>query len=114
MSFEMLKRARPIAFAAGLGLAAFAHSSPALACDKAASADRISKIVAKGEIQRPTRVSQGFAIEVTEKFWAGADEKMKADIAADAACAIGTDTVSFARDRKFLGIYRGGKYEPLN
>jgi|GEM_PF-1908193 len=112
MSFEMLKRAQPIAFAIALGLAVL--SSPAFACDKAASADRISKIVAKGEIQRPTRVSQGFAIEVTERFWAGADDKMKTDIAADAACAIGTDTVSFARDRKFLGIYRDGKYEPLN
>lgn len=112
MSFEMLKRARPIAFAVALGLAVL--SSPAIACDKAASADRISKIVAKGEIQRPTRVSQGFAIEVTEKFWAAADDKMKTEIAADAACAIGTDMVSFARDRKFLGIYRGGKYEPLN
>lgn len=108
MYSAMLKRAQ----AAALGLAIFA--APALACDKTASADRISKIVARGEIQRPTRVSQGFAVEVTEKFWAGADDKLKTEIATDVACSIGTDTVSFARDRKFLGIYRDGKYEALN
>ena len=103
-----MKRAQAIA----LGLVMLA--SPALACDKPAANDRISKIVAKGEIQRPTRVSQGFAVEVTEKFWAGADEKQKTELAADVACAIGADIVSFARDRKFLGVYRDGKYEPLN
>ncbi len=112
MPFEVLKRAQAIAVAITLGFVVF--STPALACDKTASADRISKFVAKGEIQRPTRVSQGFAIEVTEKFWTSADEKLKTDIAADVACMIGADMVSFARDRKFLGVYRDGKYEPLN
>ncbi len=108
MHSGILKRAQAIA----LGLAVFA--APALACDKPAAADRISKVVAKGEIQRPTRVSQGFAVEVTEKFWAAADDRQKTELAADVACAIGTDTVSFARDRKFLGVYRNGKYEALN
>ncbi len=107
MPFEILKRAQAIA----LGLACFA--SPAFACDKPASNDRISKFVAKGEIQRPTRVSEGFAVEVTEKFWASADEKLKVELASDVACAIGTDTVSFARDRTFLGVYRNGKYEAI-
>lgn len=108
MSLKAVKRAQALA----LGLAIFA--SPALACDKPASADRISKIVATGDIQRPTRVSQGFAVEVTEKFWAAANDKQKTELAADVACSIGTDTVSFARDRKFLGIYRNGKYEALH
>jgi len=108
MNSQFSKRAQAIT----LGLVLFA--APALACDKPASADRISKIVAKGDIQRPTRVSEGFAVEVTEKFWAGADDKQKIEIATDVACSIGTDTVSFARDRKFLGVYRNGKYEALN
>lgn len=108
MSPKVMKRAQAIA----LGLAIFA--SPALACDKPASADRISKFVGTGDIQRPTRVSQGFAVEVTEKFWASANDKQKTELAADVACSIGTDTVSFARDRKFLGIYRDGKYEALH
>jgi hypothetical protein len=108
MHSKFSKRAQAIA----LGLVVFA--TPAFACDKPASADRISKSVAKGDIQRPTRVSEGFAVEVTEKFWAGADDKQKTEIASDVACSIGTDTVSFARDRKFLGIYRNGKYEALN
>jgi hypothetical protein len=112
MSFKSSERAQAIALSLGLGLVVFV--APAFACDKPASTDRISKIVAKGDIQRPTRVSEGFAVEVTEKFWAGADDKLKTEIATDVACSIGTDTVSFARDRKFLGIYRNGKYQALN
>lgn len=90
-----------------LGLIVFA--SPALACDKPASSDRIARIVAKGEIQRPTRVSEGFAVEVSEKFWAGADAKQKQELAADVTCAIGAETVSFTRDRSVLQTYRNGK-----
>jgi len=108
MTVEVLKRAQAIA----LGLAVL--TAPALACDKSASNDRILTFVAKGDIQRPTRVSEGFAVEVSDKFWAAADEKLKTEIATDVACAIGTDTVSFSRDRTFLGVYRGGKYQPIN
>ena len=90
-----------------LGLALF--SSPALSCDKPASAERIARVVAKGDIQRPTRVSEGFAVEVSEKFWSGADAKQKQELAADIACSIGAETVSFTRDRSVLQTYRGGK-----
>jgi hypothetical protein len=90
-----------------LGLALL--SSPALACDKAASNDRISKVVAKGDAQRPTRVSEGFAFEVTEKFWASVDAKQKQELAADVSCAVGTDTVSFTKDRSVLQTFRNGK-----
>ncbi len=103
MSFSMLKRAQAVT----LGLAVFA--SPALACDKPASSDRISKIVAKGDMQRPTRVSEGFAVEVTEKFWAGADAKQKQEIAADVSCSIGAEVVTFTRDRSVLQSFRNGK-----
>ncbi len=103
MNSKIAKRAAAIA----LGLALL--SSPALGCDKAASSDRISKIVAKGDAQRPTRVSEGFALEVTEKFWASVDAKQKQEIASDVACAVGSDVVSFMRDRSLLQTYRNGK-----
>lgn len=103
MPCNILKRAQAIA----LGLAVFV--SPVLACDKPASNDRISKVVAKGDAQRPTRVSEGFAIEVTEKFWSRADAKQKQELAADVACAVGAETVSFTRDRSVLQTYRNGK-----
>jgi hypothetical protein len=96
---------RAPAIALGLALV----SSPALACDKAQSNDRISKVVAKGDAQRPTRVSEGFAIEVTEKYWSGADAKQKQELAADVACSVGADTVSFTKDRSVLQTYRNGK-----
>jgi hypothetical protein len=83
--------------------------SPAWACDKTASNDRISKVVASGEMQRPTRVSEGFAAEVTEKFWSGADMKQKQALAADIACSVGANTISFTRDRSVLQTYRDGK-----
>jgi len=108
MPISISKRAAALV----LGLALF--SSPALACDKAASSDRVGKVVATGDMQRPTRVSEGFAVEVSEKFWAAADEKRKTQLAADVACSVGTEPVSFARDRKILGVYRNGKYEALN
>lgn len=103
MNFLKLKCASAVA----LGLAVFA--APALACDKNASNDRISKVVASGEMQRPTRVSEGFAAEVTEKFWASADAKKKQDIADDIACSVDAKTVSFTRDRSVLQTYRDGK-----
>jgi hypothetical protein len=103
MSLQILKRAQAIA----LGLAVFA--SPALACDKAVSNDRISKVVAKGDVARPTRVSDGFAIEVTEKFWSAADAKQKQELAADVACSVGSNTVSFTKDRSILQTFRDGK-----
>lgn len=103
MSLKVQKRAQAIA----LGLALIA--SPALACDKPASNDRISKVIAKGDAQRPTRVSEGFAIEVTEKFWASADTKQKQELADDVACAVSSDTVSFTKDRSVLQTYRNGK-----
>lgn len=103
MTLQILKRAQAVA----LGLAIFA--SPALACDKPASTDRISKVVAKGDIQRPTRISEGFAVEVTEKFWASADTKQKQEIVADVACAVGASTISFTKDRSVLQTYRDGK-----
>jgi hypothetical protein len=103
MSFQILKRAQAVA----LGLVVF--TSPTFACDKPASTDRISKVVAKGDMQRPTRVSEGFAAEVTEKFWTGADDKQKDALAADISCAIGADVVSFTKDRSVLKTYRSGK-----
>ena len=103
MTLQILKRAQAVA----LGLAIFA--SPALACDKPASTDRISKVVAKGDIQRPTRISEGFAVEVTEKFWTSADAKQKQEIVADAACAVDASTISFTKDRSVLQTYRDGK-----
>lgn len=103
MNFLEWKRA----CAAVLGLALFA--APALACDKSASNERISKVVATGEMQRPTRVSEGFAAEVTEKFWSSADTKRKQELAADIACSVDTSTVSFTRDRSVLQTYRDGK-----
>lgn len=103
MSLQILKRAQAIA----LGLAVFA--SPALACDKAISNDRIAKVVAKGDVARPTRVSDGFAIEVTEKFWSAADAKQKQELAADVACSVGSNTVSFTKDRSILQTFRDGK-----
>lgn len=103
MSFKVLMRAQAVA----LGLAVVV--SPATACDKPVSSDRISKVVAKGDIQRPTRVSEGFAVEVTEKFWTSADAKQKEEIAADVSCSIGTDVVSFTRDRSVLQTFRNGK-----
>lgn len=90
-----------------LGLVVFA--TPAFACDKTASNDRISKVVATGGMQRPTRVSEGFAAEVTEKFWSAADAKQKQDLATDIACAVGSETVSFTKDRSVLQTYRNGK-----
>ena len=95
------------ALAIALGLAALC--SPACACDQQVSAERISKVVATGNMQRPTRISEGFAVEVTEKFWAGADDKQKQEIVADVSCTVGTDTVSFTRDRSVLQTYRNGK-----
>jgi hypothetical protein len=95
------------ALAVALGLAMFA--SPAYACDKPESDARIAKVVATGEVQRPTRVSEGFALEVTEKFWAGADAKQKEQLAADAACTTGAATITFTRDRSVLQAYRNGK-----
>jgi hypothetical protein len=103
MLLQILKRAQ----ATALGLAIFA--TQALACDKPASTDRISKVVAKGDIQRPTRVSEGFAVEVTEKFWTTVDPKEKEALAADVTCAIGTDIVSFTKDRSVLQTFRNGK-----
>ena len=103
MTLQILKRAQAVA----LGLAIFA--SPALACDKPASTDRISKVVAKGDIQRPTRISEGFAVEVTEKFWASADAKQKQEIVADVACAVDASIISFTKDRSVLQTYRDGK-----
>jgi hypothetical protein len=103
MSFKFFVRTQAVL----LGFAVMA--SPALACDKAVSSERISKIVAKGDIQRPTRVSEGFAVEVTETFWKAADTKQKDEIVADVSCAIGADVVSFTRDRSVLQTYRGGK-----
>lgn len=103
MSLQVFKRAQAFA----LGLALFA--SPALACDKPASNDRISKVVAKGEIQRPTRVSEGFAVEVSEKFWSAADAKQKEELASDVSCAIGAEVVSFTKDRSVLQSFRNGK-----
>lgn len=100
MPFQVLKRAQAVA----LGLAIFA--SPALACDKPAANDRIMQFVAKGEIQRPTRVSEGFAVEVTEKFWSAADAKQKETLAIDVACSVGTDTVSFTKDRSVLQTFQ--------
>jgi hypothetical protein len=95
--------------AAGAAVALAVFVSPSFACDKAASADRISGAVKSGDVQRPTRVSEGFAVEVSEKFWKSADDKRKQELAADVACAIGTETVSFTRDRDILKTYRGGK-----
>jgi hypothetical protein len=95
--------------ASAIALGLVLLSSPAFACDKAASNDRISKVVAKGDAQRPTRVSEGFALEVTEKFWAAADTKQKQELAADVACSVGTETVSFTKDRSVLQTYRNGK-----
>lgn len=103
MTLQILNRAQAVA----LGLAIFA--SPALACDKPASTDRISKVVAKGDIQRPTRISEGFAVEVTEKFWTSADAKQKQEIVADVACAVDAKTISFTKDRSVLQTYRDGK-----
>lgn len=103
MNVRKLKQA----YAVVLGLAVFA--SPAVACDKNASNDRISKVVASGEMQRPTRVSEGFAAEVTEKFWSAADAKRKEELAADIACSVGANTVSFTKDRSVLQTYRDGK-----
>jgi hypothetical protein len=103
MLLPVLKRAQAVA----LGLAMFA--APALACDKAASSDRISKVVATGGMQRPTRVSEGFAAEVTEKFWSAADTRQKQELATDISCAVGADTVSFTKDRSVLQTYRNGK-----
>ena len=100
MSFKVLMRAQAIA----LGFAVF--SSPALACDKPVANERIMQFVAKGDIQRPTRVSEGFAIEVTEKFWAAADAKQKEALAGDVACSVGTDTVSFTKDRSVLQTFQ--------
>lgn len=95
------------AYALVLGLAVF--TSPALACDKNASNDRISKVVASGGMQRPTRVSEGFAAEVTEKFWSSTDAMRKQELAADIACSVDASTVSFTRDRSVLQTYRDGK-----
>lgn len=103
MNFPTWQRALFLA----LGLALFA--SPVMACDKNASNDRISKVVATGEMQRPTRVSEGFAAEVTEKFWSSADAKRKEELAADIACSVGANTVSFTKDRSVLQTYRDGK-----
>jgi hypothetical protein len=103
----MVIRISKRALAVALGLAVFAV--PALACDKAASSDRISKVVATGGMQRPTRVSEGFAAEVTEKFWSAADTKQKQELATDISCAVGTDTISFTKDRSVLQTYRNGK-----
>lgn len=103
MSLQVLKRAQAVA----LGLAISA--SPVFACDKAVSSDRISKVVAKGDAQRPTRVSEGFALEVTEKYWSSVDAKQKEELAADVACAVGTETVSFTKDRSVLQTFRNGK-----
>lgn len=103
MKSNFMKQVSAIA----LGLALL--TSPALACDKAASNDRISKVVAKGDAQRPTRVSEGFALEVTEKFWSSVDAKQKDELAADVACSVGTETVSFTKDRSVLQTYRNGK-----
>ena len=100
MSLQVLKRAQAIA----LGFAVF--SAPALACDKPVANERIMQFVAKGDIQRPTRVSEGFAIEVTEKFWAAADAKQKEALAGDVACSVGTDTVSFTKDRSVLQTFQ--------
>jgi hypothetical protein len=99
----MLKRVQ----AAALGLAAF--TAPALACDKPAANERIMQFVAKGEIQRPTRVSEGFAVEVAEKFWAAADAKQKEALAGDVACSVGTNTVSFTKDRSVLQTFQNKK-----
>lgn len=103
MMSKVLMRAQAIA----LGLAIVA--TPALACDKPASDERIAKVVAAGDIQQPTRVSEGFAVEVTEKFWASAAEKQKEQLAADAACTTGATTITFTRDRSVLQAYRNGK-----
>jgi hypothetical protein len=100
MSLQIMKRAQAIA----LGLAIFA--TPAIACDKPAANDRLMKFVATGDIQRPTRVSEGFAVEVTEKFWAAADAKQKEALAGDVACSVGTDTVSFTKDRSVLQTFQ--------
>lgn len=103
MSLQVLKRAQAIA----LGLAIFA--TPAFACDKPAANDRLMKFVAKGDIQRPTRVSEGFAVEVTEKFWAAAEVSQKEAIATDVTCSIGSEIVSFTKDRSVLQTFRNGK-----
>ena len=99
----------PVKLIAGAAVALAIFVSPALACDKAVSADRINGAVKSGDVQRPTRVSEGFAVEVSEQFWKSADEKRKQELAADVACAIGTPTVSFTRDRDVLKTYRDGK-----
>jgi len=103
MYLGKLKRASAIV----LGLAIV--TSPAVACDKQASNERISKVVSTGDMQRPTRVSEGFAAEVTEKFWSAADAKRKQELAADIACSVGANTVSFTKDRSVLQTYRDGK-----
>ena len=103
MAFNILLRTQAIALGFLLLI------SPALACDKAVSNDRISKVVATGDVARPTRVSEGFAVEVNEKFWASADAKQKEEIVADVSCVIGTDIVSFTRDRSVLQTFRNGK-----
>lgn len=108
MNIPVSKRTLAVA----LGLAVFAF--PALACDKPAATDRVSKFVERGDIQHPTRVSDGFAAEVTEKFWSSANAAQRQQLAADIACSIGTEPVSFTRDRSVLGTFRGGKYEPRN
>jgi hypothetical protein len=103
-----MKFLNPKRIAAAILAVAF-FASPALACDKAVSNDRISKVVAKGDIQRPTRVSEGFAVEVTEKFWSSADPKQKEEIVSDVTCSIGAEVVSFTRDRSVLQTFRNGK-----
>jgi hypothetical protein len=103
MPLKLLKNAQAVA------LAFTVLTVPALACDKAASNDRIAKVVAKGDVARPTRVSEGYAVEVSEKFWSSADAKVKEEIATDVSCSIGTDLVTFTRDRSSLQSYRNGK-----
>lgn len=108
MHFPLKKRA--LALALGLAIV----SPAAIACDKPVSADRVSKSVTRGDIQHPTRVSVGFAAEVSEKFWSGTTPAQRQELAADIACSIGAEPVSFTKDRKVLGTFRDGKYQPQN
>jgi hypothetical protein len=103
MAFKYLMRSQTLAIFLALS------ATSAMACDKPASAARIAQITATGDVQQPTRVSEGFAVEVTEKFWAAADAKQKEQLAADAACATGAETITFTRDRRVLQAYRNGK-----
>lgn len=90
-------------------MAVLLFTTPAMACDKQQSIERLSKTIATGHLLVPQKSGEGFSVEVKRSYWKDLGQEQKQELAAEISCAVDTSLVVFMVDGREAVPYRSNR-----